>query len=121
MAYKWYVKRDMVQGILNGIDTDLWDPETDSILPAPYNSERLEGKALCKRFLFSSLTLLLPSHRCLGTELGVKLCKDPLFVCKSILISSYGSSCPCIRACDYCSLKQRLLMLQISAESITNA
>lgn len=46
-----------MQGLLNGIDTALWDPATDPFIPAPYNSERLEGKALCKRYLQQGLGL----------------------------------------------------------------
>ena len=38
-----------VQGILNGIDTALWDPACDPLIPAPFTPERLEGKTLCKR------------------------------------------------------------------------
>ena len=37
------------QGVLNGIDTALWDPATDPLIPAPFAPERPEGKALCKR------------------------------------------------------------------------
>ncbi|MFM2079248.1 MAG: glycogen synthase GlgA [Actinomycetota bacterium] len=32
-------------GIVNGIDTGVWDPETDPHLAAPYSSRRLTGKA----------------------------------------------------------------------------
>ena len=48
---------------MNGIDTGLWDPELDSVLPAPYNSKNLEGKALCKRFFSASKASMLPSHQ----------------------------------------------------------
>lgn len=46
-----------LQGLLNGIDTALWDPATDPLIPAPYTPERLEGKALCKRYLQQGLGL----------------------------------------------------------------
>jgi glycogen synthase len=45
------------QGLLNGIDTALWDPATDPLSPAPFTPERLEGKALCKRYLQQGLGL----------------------------------------------------------------
>ena len=39
---------DKIQGITNGIDPSLWDPETDQALPHPYSANSLEGKLLIK-------------------------------------------------------------------------
>lgn len=39
--------RDLV-GILNGVDLDDWNPETDALIPARYSSQDFQGKALCK-------------------------------------------------------------------------
>ncbi|MBI4353798.1 MAG: glycogen synthase GlgA [Candidatus Omnitrophica bacterium] len=44
-------RRDRLTGILNGIDVDVWDPNTDPHLAARYNVRRLSGKARCKAAL----------------------------------------------------------------------
>lgn len=42
-------RRDVLTGILNGADTDVWDPETDTSLTATYNVSRIRLRALNKR------------------------------------------------------------------------
>jgi len=44
-------RRDHLSGILNGIDTDEWDPRRDPHLPEPYDRDDLSGKAAAKRAL----------------------------------------------------------------------
>jgi starch synthase len=44
-------------GILNGLDTDLWDPATDPTLGAPYSRENRSGKAECRRGLLAEIGL----------------------------------------------------------------
>ena len=36
-------------GILNGIDTEVWNPSNDPYLPKPFSADNLEGKAASKR------------------------------------------------------------------------
>jgi starch synthase len=49
-----------LSGILNGIDTDRWDPRRDPFLPEPYDENSLEMKEAAKQAL---LDLLAPGAR----------------------------------------------------------
>ena len=42
-------RREVLTGILNGADTDVWDPENDAALTATYNTARLKLRARNKR------------------------------------------------------------------------
>ncbi len=44
-------------GILNGIDTDEWDPGKDTFLGAHYDSSSLSGKAICRKALMKECSL----------------------------------------------------------------
>jgi len=45
-------------GVRNGIDPDIWDPETDAFLPVPYNADSMvEGKAAAKQRLRETVGL----------------------------------------------------------------
>ncbi len=51
-----------LNGILNGIDTDLFDPEHDPHIAANYTADDLGGKARCKAALQSELGLAVGDH-----------------------------------------------------------
>jgi starch synthase len=59
LEYLFYLERSKGVGIINGIDTDVWNPKTDAMIPAKYSAVKPEaGKAankaeLCTRFGFS--------------------------------------------------------------------
>ncbi|XP_074286788.1 uncharacterized protein LOC141611994 [Silene latifolia] len=76
--------RDKYNGILNGIDTALWNPRTDVFLPANFNAQELDGKAICKQFVQRGLGL--------PTEDTFTDVKDrvPLVVCITRLVAQKG-------------------------------
>ena len=49
------LRRDDLHGIINGIDTDVWNPETDPHLPHHYTMKSLDGKYLNKKFLLEKI------------------------------------------------------------------
>lgn len=50
-------KNHRLSGILNGIDTQVWNPETDTAIIAPYTAADLSGKAKTKKALQQELGL----------------------------------------------------------------
>ncbi len=50
-------KNNHLTGVLNGIDTNEYDPAKDSLIAANYTVEDKSGKAVCKRALQSELNL----------------------------------------------------------------
>jgi starch synthase len=48
---------DRYLGILNGIDTGVWDPASDRWLPAKYGPDNMAGKRACKRALLERFRL----------------------------------------------------------------
>ncbi len=50
-------KQYKLRGILNGIDTELYDPSTDTNIASNYNSADVKGKAECRRALIQEAGL----------------------------------------------------------------
>ena len=48
-------KGDRFVGILNGLDTTIWDPATDADLAAPYSANDRSGQAACRADLLTRL------------------------------------------------------------------
>lgn len=44
-------RKEDIYGILNGIDTDIWNPGTDKYIPNNYTVKKLNNKVLCKKEL----------------------------------------------------------------------
>ncbi|MBX5493882.1 MAG: glycogen synthase GlgA [Bryobacteraceae bacterium] len=51
------LRSDVLTGIVNGVDYNEWNPETDELLPAKYSADDLSGKRLCKRELLKEFGL----------------------------------------------------------------
>ena len=52
-----HARRNCLVGILNGMDTDSWDPSNDPHLPYNYSAGDLSGKVACKAELRRKLGL----------------------------------------------------------------
>jgi starch synthase len=70
-------------GITNGVDYDVWDPETDPELPAHFSAGDLTGKAECKRALLEQFGLpheprrpIFASVTRLTSQKGVELIRE---------------------------------------------
>lgn len=56
LEYLFYIEGQKGQGIINGIDTQVWDPETDPMLPHKYNVKTVDRQkqknkeVLCQQF-----------------------------------------------------------------------
>lgn len=48
-------------GVLNGVDYDEWSPAVDKLIPFNFDSDNLEGKALCKESLQKQFNLPIRS------------------------------------------------------------
>ena len=60
-------RSEALQGIVNGIDVNAWNPATDKAIAATYTAEDLSGKAACKRALQEELGLEVRDDRPLMT------------------------------------------------------
>jgi starch synthase len=96
-------RRDVLTGILNGIDGRVWDPRGDPHLPAHYGPESLDGKARCKSELQRELGLPPQPDRPLfvmvsrlseqkGFGILLPLLTDPLLAQAQVAVLGDGDS-----------------------------
>ncbi|KNA07060.1 hypothetical protein SOVF_175410 [Spinacia oleracea] len=78
--------RDKYNGVLNGIDTALWNPATDPFLPSKFDVQSLDGKTICKEYVQRGLGL---PTKDVGASTHVKD-KKPLVVCITRLVAQKG-------------------------------
>ena len=50
-------RQDSLVGILNGVDTDEWNPRKDALIPYPYDARAISGKKKNKQALMQELEL----------------------------------------------------------------
>lgn len=93
-------RRDHLAGITNGVDYEVWNPETDPHLAAHYNAEDLSGKRLCKLDLLRRFHLpedldrpLIASISRLTPQKGFDLIKEaaPRILATGAFFVSLGS------------------------------
>ncbi len=79
---QYLAKVGRLEGVLNGIDQSVFDPETDPNIPCHYNSSQPQGKALCKEELCRTAGFLPGPEPILGivsrmsTQKGLDLLID---------------------------------------------
>jgi len=57
MAGLMYSVRDRLNGILNGVNYDIWNPATDTNIAANFSPKSLSGKIHCKKTLLNEMAL----------------------------------------------------------------
>ncbi|XP_031114452.1 uncharacterized protein LOC116017974 [Ipomoea triloba] len=78
--------RDKYSGILNGIDTAMWNPATDIYLPAKFDAHNIMGKKICKLFVQRGLGLAV-NDLSLHTYSSHQV---PLVICITRLVRQKG-------------------------------
>ena len=93
-------QRHKLTGILNGIDTRLWDPAADRFVAAAFSPDDVRGKAACKRAVQERLglapsepALLLGAISRFDAQKGIALIADtlPLFAPLPVQLAVLGS------------------------------
>ena len=99
-------RADRLVGIVNGIDTDVWDPETDHYLASRYGLAKITGKSVCKMALQQEMHLpvrnvpLLVVVSRLSDQKGLDLVADivPALMTEELQLVLLGSGDPDLEA-----------------------
>ncbi|CAH9075586.1 unnamed protein product [Cuscuta epithymum] len=78
--------RDKYSGILNGIDTTMWNPATDIYLPSKFDASNIKGKQTCKFYVQRGLGLAADDM----SPRGYSSHRVPLVVCITRLVRQKG-------------------------------
>ncbi|HOU54810.1 MAG TPA: glycogen synthase GlgA [Myxococcota bacterium] len=91
---------DRFRGILNGIDQEVWSPETDPWIPARYSAADLAGKTACREALCQEVDLPVPRgplfgmvgrmDRQKGHDLVIEALRDLLLTGGSVVVLGSG-------------------------------
>ncbi|MGE0875757.1 MAG: glycogen synthase GlgA [Burkholderiales bacterium] len=101
-------RRDALSGILNGIDTALWDPARDPLIAQPYDAASLAAKAASKRAL--------------QQRLGLRVDADvPLLAVVSRLAHQKGIDLVLEAADALCALPAQLAVLGTGEQALEQA
>ncbi|XP_070007253.1 uncharacterized protein [Nicotiana sylvestris] len=85
--------RDKYSGILNGIDTEMWNPATDVYLPAKFDASKIEGKRICKQFVQRGLGLPFESIKqsaCVADQVPLVICITRLVAQKGLYLITHA-------------------------------
>ncbi|KAF8400126.1 hypothetical protein HHK36_013422 [Tetracentron sinense] len=84
-----YSNSVVYHGILNGIDTAMWNPAKDVFLPSKFHAQEAEGKKICKRYVQRGLGLAPDCSRVSKDEPD-SVNRVPLVVCITRLVAQKG-------------------------------
>jgi starch synthase len=96
-----------ISGILNGIDTDIWNPAQDPAIATRYDGKQMQGKVACRRALQTELGLALDPDALLVTivsrltsqkGLDLVLASLPEWVAGGVQLAVQGTGEPALEA-----------------------
>ena len=96
-----------ISGILNGIDTDIWNPATDPAIAARYDAAQMQGKLACRQALQAELGLAPDPHALLVAivsrltsqkGLDLVLAALPEWVAAGVQLAVQGTGEPALEA-----------------------